>query len=556
MLQLLSLLAGIGLFLFAMYLIETALKNLSGRKFKLFLQKMTRNHVSAAIGGAIITALLQSSSMVSMMVLAFVGAGVLNMRSALAVILGANLGTTLDSWVVATLGFKMDIEAISYPIVFIGGLMLVLFEKNEKFKYSAFFMLGFGLLFIGLSLMKGSMQAGASIYSFAQQSPHSLILFLLTGFVITLLVQSSSVNMAITLSALSTGSIGFVPAAAIVLGSETGTTIKTLFTGIGGNASKKRVVLGNFIFNIVTTVLVFIFIHPILNFITSMMGITDPLIGLVTFSTIVNLLGLMVFLPLLNPFSKLLEKFFKREERGLSIYLGHANIKEPHTALDLLHQEVNLFIKKCMTFNLEIIGRSTDDDDQMPLNLHTDEKYTTLSHAEKYDHLKQLHGEIQQFYIKLDKQISESTMNATLNQAIAAVRSAMYSSKSIKDITSNIANLLQSSHAIKYNFIQHHKREIITLYSELVLLLKKGEESHYAQLVNLYNDIENNYLHSLKDFYKEVAITNINDTDISIVLNFNRELFTSNKAMLMAVKDHSLNNSEAGIFNDVPVYKS
>ena len=116
-----TLAAGVGLFLFGMHLLEVSLKNISGRNFKLFLQRITKNSVGAAAGGAIVTAVLQSSSMVSLMVLAFVGAGVFTMKNALAIILGANLGTTIDSWLVATLGFKVHIELAAYPAICIGG---------------------------------------------------------------------------------------------------------------------------------------------------------------------------------------------------------------------------------------------------------------------------------------------------------------------------------------------------------------------------------------------------------------------------------------------------
>ena len=152
--------AGVGLFLFAMYLLEESLKNLSGRNFKLFLQRTTKNTVAAVGGGALITALLQSSSMVSLMVLAFVGAGVFTMKNAMAIILCANLGTTLDSWLVATLGFKVDIEVAAYPVVFIGGMLLILFNNRKNIKYIAYFLLGFGLLFIGLSFMKTAGRTG------------------------------------------------------------------------------------------------------------------------------------------------------------------------------------------------------------------------------------------------------------------------------------------------------------------------------------------------------------------------------------------------------------
>lgn len=197
----LRLFAGIGLFLFAMYLLEESLKNLSGRNFKLFLQRVTKNRIGAVAGGALVTAVLQSSSMVSLMVLAFVGAGVFTMKNAMAIILGANLGTTLDSWIVATLGFKLNIELFAYPVTCAGGLLVIIFGNRKTVKYIAYFLLGFSLLFIGLSFMKTAMEAQVKEFDFSQYAETPLAIFLLIGFVISVIVQSSSVTMALALSA-------------------------------------------------------------------------------------------------------------------------------------------------------------------------------------------------------------------------------------------------------------------------------------------------------------------------------------------------------------------
>jgi phosphate:Na+ symporter len=140
--HILKLLAGIGFFLFAIYLLEDSLKNLSGRSFKLFLQRITKNKAGAATGGAIVTGILQSSSLVSFMVLAFVGAGVFTMSKAMAIILGANLGTTLVSWVIAALGFTVDIEIVAYPAVCLGGLLFILFGNRKTSNTSRFFFSG------------------------------------------------------------------------------------------------------------------------------------------------------------------------------------------------------------------------------------------------------------------------------------------------------------------------------------------------------------------------------------------------------------------------------
>lgn len=355
----LKLSAGVGLFLFAMYLVEESLKNLSGRSFKLFLQRITKNNLGAVAGGTIVTGILQSSSMVSLMVLAFVGAGVFTMKNAMAVILGANLGTTIASWLVATLGFKTDIEVIAYPAVCLGGFLLIVLGNQKRLKYLSFFLLGFGLMFIGLSFMKTAMEAQVQHFDFSQYASMPLIVFVFIGFLITLVVQSSSVTMALTLSALHAGAIGFPMAAAIVLGGETGTIIKIVISAIGGNASKKRVALGNLLFNIFITAIAFVLLKPILLLITDIMKIKDPLLGLVAFSTLINLLAIVVFLPVLDSFTKFLERFFKNTDGSVAVFIKHASIEEPETALDLFQRETKYFIHNSMLYNLELFGINT-----------------------------------------------------------------------------------------------------------------------------------------------------------------------------------------------------
>ena len=548
--------AGVGLFLFAMYLLEESLKNLSGRNFKLFLQRTTKNTIGAVAGGALVTALLQSSSMVSLMVLAFVGAGVFTMKNAMAIILGANLGTTLDSWLVATLGFKVDIEVAAYPVVFIGGMVLILFSNRKNIKYTAYFLLGFGLLFIGLSFMKTAIEGQVKAFDFSEYADMSLVVFLFIGFIITSLVQSSSLTMALTLSALHAGAIGFAPAAAIVLGSETGTTIKILLGSIGGIAAKKRVALGHFFFNIFLTVLAFALLKPTLLLITDVIKIKDPLIGLVTFSTLINLVSISIFLPFLNPFAKLLEKFFKDTDASTAAFIANADTKEPETALDLFRRETNYFIYNSKLFNLHLfdIDNKQLNRNQEFVTLNDKRKFVSKSPEEKYEFLKQLQGELQAFYLALRTKL-QAEKYAQLNQLISAVRSAMHSAKSMNDIGSNITNLQQSSTDIKFKFFIHHKKETEDLYLQLNALMEKTKPD-FEKLQSIHTQIQENYSFALNNFYKEAQNEIIESLDITTALNFNRELFTSNKAMLMAVKDYLLQEKEAEDFNELPVYKT
>ncbi|WP_339919927.1 Na/Pi symporter [uncultured Flavobacterium sp.] len=555
--HILKLSAGIGLFLFAMYLLEESLKNLSGRSFKLFLQRITKNKIGAVTGGAIVTGVLQSSSMVSFMVLAFVGAGVFTMRNAMAIILGANLGTTLDSWVVATLGFKMDIEVVSYPAVCAGGVLLILFGSQKTYRYISYFLFGFGLLFIGLSFMKTSMEAQVKVFDFSQYASMSLAVFLLIGFIITVLVQSSSVTMALTLSALHVGAISLPIAAAIILGSQTGTTIKIMLGAINGSASKKRIVLGNFLFNVFVTLFAYLLLSPILLLITDVFSVKDPLVGLVIFSSIINLGSIIIFLPLLDKFTHFLERFFKESDRSVTAFIGHATTAEPMTALDLFKRETNYFIHNSMLFNLELFKIDTryisKNSDYKSINEKNNFFINTIE--EKYDFLKQLQGELQVFYIELRPKL-QSEEYSNVNQLISAVRSSLHSVKSVKDIGTNITNLRHSSKDIKYNFFIHHKQETEALYRQFNALITQEIPASFENLQDVFNIIKSNYTSALNNFYTEAQNAALEKIDITTVINFNRELFTSNKAMLMSVKDFLLKEKQAQEFNEVPVYKT
>ena len=549
--------AGIGLFLFAMYLLEESLKNLSGRNFKLFIQRTTKNRIGAVAGGALVTGVLQSSSMVSLMVLAFVGAGVFTMKNAMAIILGANLGTTLDSWLVATLGFKVEIEVAAYPAVFVGGLLLILFGNRKTMKYIAYFLFGFGLLFIGLSFMKMAMEGQVKSFDFSQYAEMSMVVFLIIGFVITSLVQSSSVTMALTLSALHAGAITFPAAAAIVLGSETGTTIKIVVGSLGGNASKKRVALGNLFFNIFLTVLAFSLLKPILILITDGFRIKDPLIGLVTFSTLINLVSIIIFLPFLEPFAKFLEKFFKDTDDSAAAFIGNADTNEPETALDLFKRETEYFIHNSMLYNLSLFDIDTKPLCDHPVfkTINEKRKYFSKTIEEKYEFLKQVQGELQSFYLSLRTKVKVE-QNPILGQLISAVRSSMYAIKSMKDIGNNIANLRRSSTDIKFNLFTKQKAETEELYRQLNALMEQETKPDLEKLQNIFTSILDNYSSALNNFYKDAQDGNIEDLDITTVINFNRELFTSHKAILISVKDFLLEEKEAQGFNEIQSIKT
>ena len=222
------LVAGLGLFLYGMSHLEEALKQMEGRSFKLFLQKNTKKKIRAIFSGTVVTALLQSSSIVNLMVLSLVGAGILTMRNAMAVVLGANIGGTFNSWLVALLGFKVELNSITLPLIGLSGIALIIFNKKRQLSRIVLFFMGIGMLFLGLQFMKESMDSLMKSFDFTPYLSYPGIVFLLIGFAITAVVQTSSATVVVVLTALYAHIIPIETAISVILGAELGTTVKLI----------------------------------------------------------------------------------------------------------------------------------------------------------------------------------------------------------------------------------------------------------------------------------------------------------------------------------------
>ena len=500
-----QLLAGLSIFLFGMYQLEIALKQLAGRTFKLFLRKHTENKLSAIFSGTIVTAVLQSSSVVTFMVLSFVGAGVINMRNALAVVLGSNLGTTLGSWVVAMLGFKLDIEKFALPIIAVSGIGLIVFVNRKKLFQVSNFLLGFGLLFLGLNYMKKSMESLFTNLDFTPYLHLNLLSFVLIGFVITAIIQSSSATMVITLTTLNAGAIPFNFAVAIIIGSELGTSIKTLVGSIGGISAKRRVALGNIIFNFVITVFAFAFMTPIISLIQKTIEIKDPLIGLVLFQTIINLIGIILFFPFLKKFSDFLENRFKNNQKTATFYIQNISPKMPEIAVEVLEKETLLFIQRVISINMEafhVVGIELKYDIEIN-DLFNKNISKLITYNEKYDDVKHAEGEILSLYTKMNEVEIEKEDFIRLNQLVASVRNAMYSAKGIKDVRHDRKELSESAIDIKYNYYKFLQSQLHDFYNTLNELLSYKEATTcFEELIRLMGQIQKDYENKI---YKQLS---------------------------------------------------
>lgn len=227
---------GIGLFLFAMAQLETALQRFSGRSFKRFLQTYTDKPLKAVVAGGLTTAFVQSSSLVGLMVLAFVGAGIMSLGNALGVVFGANLGTTVTGWMVTALGFKLNLESISLPLIGIGSLLLV--GLSGRIKEVGRLAAALGFLLMGLTLMKDSVSALSDSMDVTKLANLAAWQYLAFGVGFAAVVQSSSATMMVTLAALHAGVIELPSAAAIAVGADLGTTSTILIGTIKGAAGR------------------------------------------------------------------------------------------------------------------------------------------------------------------------------------------------------------------------------------------------------------------------------------------------------------------------------
>lgn len=540
-------LAGVAIFLLGIKFLEESLQQLAGRKFKLFLKKQTSNKLKAIGGGAIVTAVLQSSSLVSLMVLAFVGASVITMQNALAVILGANLGTTVTGWIITFVGFKINIESIALPLTGIAGLGFAVFNKQSKWYNFSRFILGFSFLFVGLGYMKTGIENWVQHVNLNQFEKSPLLVFLVVGFIITTLIQSSSATLAITLSALYAGAVNLTDSMAIILGSEIGTTMKLFLASVKGIAAKRRVALGNFLFNSISVLLALIFLFPINRFITQFVGIKDNLIALVFFQSLLNLLGIILFYPLLSLLSRFLEKRFRASEDE-TMFIHKVSATETSMALFALEKETRHFLLAVSDFTLNCF----DTDNLKIKEEKLGQKFLTRTIIEKYEHIKYLHGEIHSFYISLQKTVEEKDDIEKLDRLMSSVRNSMYAAKNIKDALPDIEQLSKSSNDIKYNFYLQ-TRDLVKKFCEKIYELQQGSQTFYLEeLGAIYKSVTEGYTTALKQLYRESTAENVSETEITTMLNFNREIFTAFKSLFFGTKDFLLNKEQSKYFDELP----
>jgi phosphate:Na+ symporter len=307
----------IGIFLYGMKVMSDGIQQAAGQRMQNVLAFMTGNNLSAVITGFGITALIQSSSATTIMVVSFVNAGLLTLKQAIGVIMGANIGTTLSAWLVSIVGFSLQLSALGLPAVGIGFVMSTL--KWPKWKHWGTTILGFGFLFVGLDFLTKAMPGLSPdilsfINSFSGRGFTSILMGIAMGLVITLITNSSFASTAIVLTMAHENMINFEMAAAMIMGANIATTIHAAMAAIGSKPVAKQAALVHVLFNVLGTVWAVAFFHPLLRLVdyitpgTPEMDITNHL---AMFHTMFNTISTIIFFPFINQFALLVSTIIK-----------------------------------------------------------------------------------------------------------------------------------------------------------------------------------------------------------------------------------------------------
>lgn len=545
-----KLLAGLAVFLYGMHLMEDSIKALSGKAFRRMIRQYTNGRLRSMTGGALVTTILQSSSAVSLMVLAFVGAGVMTMENGIGVMVGSNIGTTFTVWIVALFGFKLKIESLALPMVAVGGIILVSSKSTSRIFQASRLLLGFGFLFLGLDFMKGSVESFAQHLDIKAIIHYGPWLYVLFGIIITALMQSSLASIAITFTALNTGLITFPMAAAMVIGANIGTTVTVLLAAIGGIQSQKRVSASHLIFNMATAVVAFIGLQPLIWLVSRFFDpATNGIMALALFHTLFNVLGALLFLPFIGMLSRLLERTFPERKEILTIYLGNTPTEVPDAATTALRQEILHLLEECQLYTLRAMG--IDErlvfDQVLPFEKKALKR---LPLDDLYDTVKLLHGEIFEFYARLLAEKLDKKESRELERLIFASRNIMNAIKNIKGIRHNLEEFDAADNAFLNSQYRWFRRRLMELYHDInrIRQLAGGSEC-YRELLRSFVHLEQADKRFIKENMATAASGTMKELDIASLLMVNRLFNQACRLQIFAIKDLLLSDTQIHDFD-------
>lgn len=481
--KILTLIGALGLFLFGMKLMSEALQKVAGNKMRQILTAMTNNRIKGVITGILVTTTIQSSSATTVMIVSFVNAGLISLTASIGVIMGANIGTTVTAWIIAVLGFKVSLSFLSLPLI--GISFPLFFSKNSKRKSWGEFIIGFAILFIGLQFLKESVPGIHNnpetlnfLSLFTDMGFLSVLIFVVVGTLLTIIIQSSSATMALTLVMCYNGLISFEYAAAMVLGENIGTTITANLAAFVANTSAKRAARAHLIFNVFGVIWMLIvfkyFLSTIDFFLQKQHGISllnthlsqsdfDGIknvypIGLAIFHTSFNIINTLVLLGFAPFIAKVATRMVpdrgEDDEEFRLKYINSGLFSTSEIAIIQARKEILTFgmrLEKMFTF----IPRLESED-------KSKKYFKLLSKIEKYEQITDnLELEIAMYLTK----VSEGEISHESSRKIRAMLKIIDDMESVGDAIYQLSKVIDASIQNKINFIPQQKEGLNELYN-------------------------------------------------------------------------------------------
>ena len=507
----LRLIGSLALFLYGMKIMSEGLQKFAGDSLRRILTAMTTNRVTGMLTGVLITALIQSSTATTVMVVSFVNAGLLTLTQSIGVIMGANIGTTVTAWLISALGFKVDIAAFALPLL---AFALPLFFSGKSSRKSiGEFVFGFAFLFMGLQSLKANapdLGANPEMLAFVQNYTDmgffSIILFLFIGAILTMIVQASAATMAITLIMCANGWIDYHLGVALVLGENIGTTVTANLAALTGNTQARRAALAHLVFNVFGVMWVLVLFYPFTNavswFVTHVMKVSDPAVAvsfkLAAFHTAFNISNTFIMIWFVSLIEKtvctLIKPKVEDEEYRLR-YITGGMLSTAELSILQAHKEISLFAERtARMFNMvkELFYEKNEET-----------FLKTYSRIEKYENISdRMEIEIANYLTE----VSEGRLSSESKEEIRIMLRAVSEIESIADSCNNLARSIKRRNEFKSEFTEEQNKHLDHMF-ELVsgalnrmnLILHKPELVHddINPSYNIENEI-NNYRNQLK----------------------------------------------------------
>ncbi len=513
-----TIVAGVAILLFGMIMLEEGFRVFTKGPLQNILKKATDKLYKSIGLGALVTAFIQSSSLVSVITISFISAGLISLAGGIGLIFGANIGTTATAWLVAGFGLKIKISALAMPMLVFG--IIFSFQKKVSLKGIGNVLAGLGFFFLGIHYMKEGFDVFKEYIDLTQYAiPGFLGVVIYTGLgiIITTILQSSSATLALILTALAAGQIEYENALALAIGANVGTTITAVLGSLSSNIAGKRLAGAHLIFNVITGIVALAFIYPLsnlVNYLSNAFGIsaTDFTLKLALFHTIFNIIGVLIMIPFIKKLESILLRFFKEKiDKDIDEpkYLNEAVLEFPGSVISALINESKYLYKNAV---FEIVAHG--------LNIHredikSDEKAKKIvkkamkdMHIDVedlyYKKVKTIYGEIIRYVATAQKnlELTENQNNAITDIRIAN-RKMVEIIKDVRELNKNVTLSLDLDNKYLLKEYDTFRRKIIKVLRVIYLFRKAENVEEYAEkLSQLKKDAKTNIRQSNKSIDK------------------------------------------------------